>query len=191
MTFDSANKGPKRVPINTGSHGSGPRQPSLLQRGKSFTSDDLLDNKKFYVRPNVDMEQEDQASVTVMSEGQTAASPVSVITNSPPSSTNSSHSLHETSMEVEVEPYTPVNQTFPSNVHSTAVTPTGRHGSGSADTANTTPKVNVSAETPWTGRSDAGRRSDEDDSVVPQSDRFTKRQKTRTFTRTNSGGSSD
>jgi hypothetical protein len=186
MTFGSVNKIPPRVPISSGVHGPGPRQPSLLQRGQSFTHQDLED-KNFYVKPNADMDSDDQASVSVLSEGTTGASPVSVITNSPPSSANSSHSLHEAEMEVEVEPYTPVNQTFPSNIHSSAVTPTGRRVN---DTANSTPKVTVTTEAPWTAKSDAGRRSDEEDEIDTQSDRFTKRQKTRTD-RVPSNGSSN
>ena len=186
MTFGSVNKIPPRVPISNGLHGPGPRQPSLLQRGQSFTHQDLED-KKFYVKPNADMDSDDQASVSILSEGTTGASPVSVITNSPPSSANSSHSLHEAEMEVEVEPYTPVNQTFPSNIHSSAVTPTGRRVD---DTANSTPKVTITTEAPWTGKSDAGRRSDEEDEIVAQSDRYTKRQKTRTD-RVPSNGSSN
>lgn len=190
MTFGSVNKIPQRVPVSNGLHGAGPRPPSLLQRGQSFTHHDL-ENKKFYVKPHTDMDSDDQASVSVMSEGPTGTSPVSIITNSPPSSANSSHSLHEgTDMEVEVEPYTPVNQTFPANIHSSAVTPTGRKVSGNADTAASTPKVMITTETPWTGKSDAGRRSDDDEESVPQSDRYTKRQKTRTA-RASSNGSSN
>jgi hypothetical protein len=83
-------------------------------------------------------------------------------------------------MEVEVEPYTPVHQTFPSNIHSSAVTPTGRKVSGNSDTTTSTPKVTVTVDAPWTGKSDAGRRSDEEDEIVAQSDRYSKRQKTRT-----------
>lgn len=93
-------------------------------------------------------------------------------------------------MEVEVEPYTPVNQTFPSNIHSSAVTPTGRKVSGGSDTGSSTPKVTITTEAPLTGKSDAGRRSDEDDEDIPQSDRYTKRQKTRTA-RVPSNGSSN
>lgn len=187
MTFGSINKIPPRVPISNGLHGPGPRQSSLLQRGQSFTHQDLED-KKFYVKPNADVDSDDQASVSILSEGTTGASPVSVITNSPPSSANSSHSLHEgAEMEVEVEPYTPVNQTFPANIHSSAVTPTGRRMN---DTANSTPKVTITTEAPWAGKSDAGRRSDEEDEIVSQSDRYTKRQKTQ-MARVPSNGSSN
>jgi hypothetical protein len=190
MNFDSASKGPKRVPISSGNHGSGPRPPSLLQRGGSFTSSDLLNDNNFFTRADSHEDSEDRATVTVMHSGQGGTSPVSIITNSPPSSVDS-HSLYEEAeMEVEVEPYTPVEQTFPSDIHSSAATPTGRRASPRSPrtrTVTATPSNPAPAEIPWTapslGRSESGSRRDSDgEEDIAEQDRF-KRQKTRIGTR--------
>lgn len=186
MNFDSAFKGPKRVPISAGNHGSGPRPPSLLQRGASFTSSDLLNENSFGSHEDLD----DRATVTVMHTGQEGTSPVSIITNSPPSSVDSHSMYEEAEMEVEVEPYTPLEQTFPSDIHSSAITPTGRRASPRSPrmrTVTATPTNPTPAEVPWTapslGRSESGGRRDSDEEEdIAEQDRF-KRQRTRIGTR--------
>jgi hypothetical protein len=184
---------PRRVQISNGAHGQGPRPPSLLQRGQSFTSSDLLSQKKFTVKPTPDVYPEDQASVTVIPGAREGGgSPVSTITSSPPSSVDSYTNLREAEMEVEVEPYTPVNQTFPSNIHSSNATPIARRMSNpKTETITATPKQTVSNEIPWTapnlGRSDSGnRRAQQDEAMITEADRNHKRQKTRTGGRASS-----
>jgi hypothetical protein len=192
-TFGESISGPKRVPLSGGLLGSGPRPPSLLQRGKSFTSDDLLDQE-----PNAESGQDHRADLQSYSmlTGRGSGSSMSIITNSPPSS-DDSHAVKEADMEVVVEPYTPTEQTFPINIKGQAptldscTTPTGRK-SGRAGPSESddnqvggTPRnTSNPTEVPWTapvlGRSESSSNRRSNNTPPPrEEDRYLKRQRTR------------
>lgn len=205
-TFGDAISGPKRVPLSGGLLGSGRRPPSLLQRGKSFTSDDLLDPE-----PAAESGQDHRAeleSYSMITAARGSGSPMSSITNSPPSSEDSHAQLREAEMEVVVEPYTPTEQSFPRGVHeldamhASSTTPTGRKsgrvspsGSDVAQMGDTPKNTSGSREVPWTapvlGRSDASstRRSNDEMPLFAEEDRYLKRQRTRSNPREERAGS--
>lgn len=151
---------PKRVPITSSHSFPAPLRPaSLLQRGRSFTSQDLLDeaqeshtprgkSQHTTVRPDVEMaghdaddESDMSASSHRMSAGEmrskSVSSPVSNITNSPPSSMSSYSIIDDVDVEgyegagerqeaAVAEPDTPLEQmTFDLDLD-VSTTPTGR-----------------------------------------------------------------
>jgi hypothetical protein len=199
MNFDSSiTSGPRRVPLSGGLLGSGPRPPSLLQRGKSFTSDDLFEsNSTSAAGPD---HRGELKSYSMLSGVRGSGSSMSTITNSPPSSDDSHAINREPEMEVEVEPYTPTEQTFRQDLQDqlarqeSSATPTARKGRSVSPSGSDTTRVgetprntSPSHEVPWTapvpGRSDlsassSNRRCNEAP-LFSEDDRHLKRQRTR------------
>lgn len=135
---------PQRVPISTGLGAAANRPPSLLSRGRSFTSDDLLADdadtdanththtnaettKGDGINTDSDMGDDSDHSSSLMSAGlqKSVSSSISNITNSPPSSLSSQSIAEdiEVDLDHDNEPYTPLHQTsFSSSIHEAATT---------------------------------------------------------------------
>lgn len=217
---------PQRVPISTGLTTTAMRAPSLLSRGRSFTSEDLLaeqdDAESKTSRPSTDTDMGDDsdASSSKMSAGmrKLVSSPISNVTNSPPSSL-SSHSIPE-DIEVDADypPYTPVVQTsttFSVSAHdlsmtqATVTTPKGRGATSFAaphtidsrlsgdSSSSTTPKQNLTQGPiePWSApqlaRKTTQLRAQEDKPSPEEIVRDTKRQKVISRPHHRRGGSTD
>lgn len=161
---------PQLVPISRGLSAASNRPPSLLSRGRSFTSDDLLAddaNANVESKPqgkgdgnlnDTDMGDDSDHSSSLMSAGfqKSVSSDISNITNSPPSSLSSQSIAEDIELDLDhdadVEPFTPLHQTsFPSSVHEVA----------SMDAQSATPKaqaqvqVQVESATPHAPNPDA------------------------------------
>lgn len=141
----------QRVPMSTGlGTAAANRPPSLLSRGKSFTSDDLLadePNTKTRAEEIInesEMDEESDHSSSLMSAGlqKSHSSSLSNITNSPPSSLSSVSVADDVEIEADavVDPFTPLHQsTFPASIHAAAATPKAQVGSSVPDAPTNTP----------------------------------------------------
>ena len=115
-----------------------PRPASLLQRGRSFTSEDFPAEEET-TPPKIRPEMQRSAS-----------SPVSVMTTSPPSSISSQSISEEFELEIEADPITPLNQTFPHSLlglRDSSSTAGSSDGSGNTTPAGT-PAITLTVDSP-------------------------------------------
>lgn len=151
FNFASSSAGRKSSFPFSSSASAVPRPASLLQRGRSFTSEDFA--KTFQMSGLADAEEviadHDESSGTSspsQAEMQrSASSPTSSFSCSPPSSISSLAMSEESDRlepETDIEPYTPLNQKFP---HNSLML---RNPSDSSSTSNETTPGGNGSQTP-------------------------------------------